>query len=253
MAKIRKWTDSQLFKAVADSTTYSEVLRQIGLKLCGGSHALIKQRIKQLGLDTSHFVGRGWCNGELYKEFSKKHIEYPIERVFVKDSTYTCTSSLKKKIYKYNLIENRCYICDAEPMWNNSPLVMQLDHLDGDRCNNELKNLRLLCPNCHSQTSTFCGRNKQRASDNTKVPKPRKSKTCENCGKGVSHRATRCEPCAVKIRPKKIEWMPTSELIKLVNETSYLAASRQLGVSDNAIRKRIKKSQLSSYVRQNKK
>ena len=53
-----------------------------------------------------------------------------------------------------------CSICNIEE-WNNKPLSMQLDHIDGDPHNHKLENLRLICPNCHSQTETYCGRNKR--------------------------------------------------------------------------------------------
>ena len=65
---------------------------------------------------------------------------------------------LKKYLLKYNIIENKCNICGIDSYWNNMSLVLQLDHVDGNPKNNILQNLRLLCPNCHSQTPTFSGK-----------------------------------------------------------------------------------------------
>lgn len=61
---------------------------------------------------------------------------------------------------KYGL---KCSECGLGPNWNNKPLTLQVDHIDGDNQNNDLDNLRLLCPNCHSQTETFAGKNIGRA------------------------------------------------------------------------------------------
>ena len=48
-----------------------------------------------------------------------------------------------------------CTECGQEPIWNNKPLVLHLDHIDGNSDNNFPENLRLLCPNCHTQTDTY--------------------------------------------------------------------------------------------------
>jgi endogenous inhibitor of DNA gyrase (YacG/DUF329 family) len=61
------------------------------------------------------------------------------------------------------LIETRgekCEECGQEGTWNNKPLVLQLDHIDGDSDNNFPSNIRLLCPNCHSQTENFGSKGK---------------------------------------------------------------------------------------------
>ena len=69
------------------------------------------------------------------------------------------TGTLKKFILKNNLKEHKCEECGLDT-WNNKPLSLELDHTDGIRSNNKIENLKLLCPNCHSQTPTWRGRNK---------------------------------------------------------------------------------------------
>ena len=64
-----------------------------------------------------------------------------------------------KKAKILNDQNNKCDICKSEPVWNDKPLNFQLDHIDGDHANNVRENLRMICPNCHSQTSTYCSKN----------------------------------------------------------------------------------------------
>lgn len=64
------------------------------------------------------------------------------------------TYKLKKRLYKEGLKENKCEECGTDS-WNGQVLECELDHVDGDRTNHKLLNLKVLCPNCHSQTHTF--------------------------------------------------------------------------------------------------
>lgn len=167
MRKHNNWTDEQLIQAVKDSFSYSNVLKLIGVKICGGTWAKVKLRIKQLSLDVSHFTGKGWCVGEKYDKFCKKHNTIPIEKILVKNSSYQNTHRLKARLLKLGLLRNECHVCQQQPIWNNKILSLQLDHEDGDRNNNTIENLRIICPNCHSQTDTFAGKNKFRPSGGT--------------------------------------------------------------------------------------
>jgi hypothetical protein len=69
------------------------------------------------------------------------------------------TNKLKNKLLFAKLKTNLCEECGIHEQYNGKPIVMHLDHIDGNSCNHVLKNLRMLCPNCHSQTSTYSGRN----------------------------------------------------------------------------------------------
>ena len=71
-----------------------------------------------------------------------------------------CTTyHLKNRLLQAGLKQNRCEICGIAE-WCGAPLVMALHHVNGDRSDNRLENLQLVCPNCHSQTENFSGRNK---------------------------------------------------------------------------------------------
>ena len=81
-----------------------------------------------------------------------------IEILHGKHPTYQ-TLKLKNRLLKENILENKCSICGIDE-WQGKEISLQLDHIDGDNHNHRLENLRLVCPNCHSQTDTYCGKNK---------------------------------------------------------------------------------------------
>lgn len=83
------------------------------------------------------------------------------DQVFRKGSLCS-TKTLKNYLFHFKLMENRCKLCNIIDLWNDQPISLHLDHINGDNSDNELTNLRLLCPNCHSQTDTYCSRNKKR-------------------------------------------------------------------------------------------
>lgn len=100
--------------------------------------------------------------GKGVKRPAVSSLKIPTESL-LKKNTHVKSARLKERLLAEGLIENRCAECRIFPMWNDKPLTLQLDHIDGDSTNNQIKNLRLLCANCHSQTPTYCrgqGKNK---------------------------------------------------------------------------------------------
>jgi hypothetical protein len=82
----------------------------------------------------------------------------PNEDIFTENSVYS-NELVKGRIVKDNLLEYRCCKCGIDS-WQSETIVLDLDHINGNNRDNRLINLRYLCPNCHSQTDTYKGRNK---------------------------------------------------------------------------------------------
>jgi len=66
--------------------------------------------------------------------------------------------TIKRHLLRAGIIVNRCDWCGLSE-WRGSPLSIQIDHVNGIRDDHRLENLRMLCPNCHSQTDTFAAKN----------------------------------------------------------------------------------------------
>lgn len=138
----RTWTDEELAQAIADSIKFAEVAEKLGTspKSHSGIRRL-KQRAEELEIDFSHFTGKAGRWG--YRKWDSMAL-------FRKDTTFTTTI----RRYFLELVPYKCLICGLSE-WLGKPLVLQVDHIDGDDRNNTLENLRLLCPNCHTQTDTW--------------------------------------------------------------------------------------------------
>lgn len=154
--KTRSWTDEQLVQAVSANNTIAGVLRSLGLAVGGYNSKYVTKHIVRLNLSTDHFLGRCFKRGSSPTSFTST-----VTKVQLVDGTsgYTSSTALKNRLVKERLLDETCATCGIGTTWNEKPLTLQLDHINGNSQDNRLSNLRLLCPNCHSQTSTFCGRN----------------------------------------------------------------------------------------------
>ena len=154
IGKKRSWEISQLKIAVRDSTSYRQVLKKIGLRAAGGNYEQIKKYIKEYKFNISHFKGKAWNKG--LRGIGKPII--PLELILRKDSSYQ-SFKLKKRLFNEDLKKQFCEECNWSTRSEDGYLPLELDHINGDRHDNRLENLRILCPNCHSLKPTHRGRN----------------------------------------------------------------------------------------------
>lgn len=154
-----RWTREVLEPAVAASKSVHEVLRHLGLAPVGGHHTHISRRIASYGLDTTHFAQQ--------PRTGRKQPRRAPRQLLVEDHSPHARrvpgARLKSAMAALGVAQ-RCAECGTEPVWHGRPLPLEVDHINGEWRDNRLKNLRLLCPNCHSVTDTYRGRSKRRRS-----------------------------------------------------------------------------------------
>lgn len=144
----RTWTDDDLRDAVAASSTAAEVVRRLGLVISGNVIPHVGKHVVRLGLDTSHFTGQGWAKGTRKRAADVRATLEPLLR------RGTRITALRNRLIAAGLKEARCEHCEITE-WQGQPAPLQVDHVDGDRRNNLLENLRILCVNCHALTDTW--------------------------------------------------------------------------------------------------
>jgi len=149
MARI-KYTKGLLQEAVDNSVSVMDVLRYLNLRLAGGTHSHISRKLQEFEIDTSHFVGQSYNLGKA--SFNKKSASDILIRL-PEGSRRPRRPQLHRAL-KDSGIPYKCSECPTIGEWNGKPIVLEIDHIDGDWLNNTIENLRYLCPNCHSQQMT---------------------------------------------------------------------------------------------------
>ncbi len=158
MYKKRTWSEQQLKKAVKTSKSYRNVIKLLGLQPTGGNYDQIKKYIHQYGLSTNHFTGKVWNKG---LKFPERNL-IDLKDILVKNSSYQ-SFKLKKRLFSVKLKEPKCEKCGWATISIDGRLPLELDHINGDRHDNRIENLRILCPNCHSLQVTHRGKNIRKA------------------------------------------------------------------------------------------
>lgn len=146
-------TPDRLEQVVRAADSYADVARQLRLGASSSAQRTAKRLVHGAGLDTSHFLGHAANRGARQGGREPERWE-----TLLVAGRRVATSGLRKRLIAEGLLPPECAVCALEE-WQGRPVPLELDHISGDRTDNRLENLRLLCPNCHAQTATYRGRN----------------------------------------------------------------------------------------------
>lgn len=240
----QNYTDEDIIKFSSEVTNMANLLKKVGLKPHGGNYDTMRKRLQLLNLTCDHWTGQAWSKNQQ-----------------LKDWTQLKGMGSKKKY----LISERGHLCENcnNSEWLGFEIPLELEHIDGDRTNNEPENLKLFCCNCHALTPTWRGRKNKEATNacpfcfvsiastsktcskcinkgkelppNPKNNRSNRTKTCV-CGKMICEDSKTCVKChhnnrTIKNKPNKetlyndVWTHPTSSLVEKYN------------VSDNTISK----------------
>lgn len=218
MSLIRKksFTDEQFVDAVTTSRSIAEVLRKLGLDVGGANYKGVHRYVDKLKLDTSHWTGQGYLREQTHNWTRSK----PLDEILTENSSYASTNNLKQRLIKEGILQNRCYECGLME-WRGKPVALHLDHKNGINNDNRKENLQLLCPNCHSQTPTFAGKNIRKIqwpSDKELLEAVSRDKSCTPIAQVLG-----IKPGTVRDRIRKIR---NGQVLELVDNTD----SKSVGI-----------------------
>jgi len=153
MSKQIKWknyTKDELTTAIAKSSCWSDACRTLKITVCTFNFKRLQHLCRINELSTEHF--------NIKATFKRNKHYWSHEEIFVKKSRAS-RSVLRDYVLRHNVLKLKCAECNTEKTWNNKPITLEIDHVNGHSEDNRLENLRMLCPNCHSQTNTYRRKN----------------------------------------------------------------------------------------------
>jgi hypothetical protein len=209
---------------LADSShSMSGLLRCLGYTTFGAGRELVKARLREEGFDPDVLTNRAVAQNTAFLKTIKSVPIRDFSSIFCKNSP--CIN-IRSAVIKFGVLPYVCLGCGNNGWYNGKPLSLQLDHINAVRNDNRVRNLRWLCPNCHSQTSTFGGRRFKKVLE------------CVSCGSPTrpGSRFGRCRDCCAKSNCR-IVWPTPDEVRTMVFREPATKIASRLGVSDVALAK----------------
>jgi ferredoxin len=237
VSRCPRFTEEGLREAVAVSLSYSDTLRRLEMRTAGGNHRTLQKYVRLWDISVEHFDP----DAARVKALARGAI--PLEEILIEHSTYS-RGHVKARLYEAGVKERRCELCGQDENWRGNRMALILDHINGVADDNRLANLRVVCPNCAATFETHCGRANRR---------PARVARCPDCGvefRPTDKRRRYCSRvCGQRRRDqprrspqlRKVERPPHDQLVREIAETSWSAVGRKYGVSDNAVRKWVRR------------
>ena len=213
-----------------------DLCHRMGIEKVGGEdYREVKNLAKELGLTLKFSYKKQRLPGKTYVKNK--------EDIFKENSKYTNASGLRKKLILLGFKEEKCECCGLTE-WNGLPITLQVHHINGVHTDNRLENLQILCPNCHSQTDTYAGKNANKDNGTTLRKEDTKKSMKKEDWESFKEESWK------KNHPGK------ETLINVFLMCgSFLQTGKYYGVSDNAIKKWFehygmptKKKELKEYI-----
>lgn len=222
----------ELFSEITKKcTSYGQLLVALNLSDSKINRSLIKSYIKDNDIDISHFT--------FTENYTRVVKTLKLEDLC--ENSERDRVSVKRFIITNNLLDHtKCKICSLNNEWNGKKLTLQLDHINGINNDHRLENLRFVCPNCHSQTSTYSNKR----GHNFSVHRNPQIKNICSCGGSKNRQAKLCKSCSNQVPRSKKFYASKEELENLLDLHSMTEIGKIFNVSSTAIKRRCKNLQV---------
>ena len=248
-SKLYNYTAQEIQSLLDSSNSYADLLRKLGMSEHGANRTTLRKIIDEYGLDLTQ-INQNRKNEQATLSSSRKP-KTPLGEI-LKSGTIYKSSTLLQRLCKEGYKEKRCEMCGITD-WMGQELSFHLHHKDGDHHNNDIDNLQILCPNCHSQTENFAGKGISKTPKLSKENERKRAQRgisddgqrfydgygnykilCQSCGKNFMNvAASKCRECYKKER--KVPKITKDELFAILKDNTLVSAAQLLNVDRDTV------------------